>query len=39
MDGLINELDKAEKRISELEVNAEEMIQHESQIDKGIENR
>lgn len=38
MEGLINKLDKAEERISEMNIKAEEIIQHESQRDKAIEN-
>lgn len=38
MDGLINKLDKAEERISELKVNAGEFIQNESQRDKEMDN-
>lgn len=34
MDGLINKLDKAEEKIAEKKVNAEEITQHESQRDK-----
>ena len=37
MNELINKFDNAEERISELEVNVEEITQNESQKDKGME--
>ena len=37
MNELINKFDKAEERISELEVNVEEITQNEPQKDKGME--
>ena len=38
MNELINKFDKAEERISELEVSVEDITQNESQKDKGMEN-